>query len=74
MSYAPESPTQFQEIEENSLLDMQVCAAYKPQSPNTRAVCDDESERGFVCTRPRNHEGPHVAHLDEQSAAAWWPQ
>lgn len=74
MQAADLSPAAFEEIEEGSALDMRVCAAYKIADPHQKHICEARGRGGrYYCLREPGHAGPHVAHLSEHSAAAWWP-
>lgn len=68
-------PGAYAEIETASSLERKVLSAYPMAADDVMYCglkCAGEWPR-YLCTRPEGHAGPHVAHIDTDTACAWWP-
>lgn len=41
------------------------------QCASRASVKDEHGTRQYRCTRPRNHDGPHIAHAPKGPVATW---
>lgn len=71
------APGAYAELAEGSALERKVRDTYPMRSLDGHfycgAMCVGRPAPRYLCTRPEGHDGPHVAHLDEEAACAWWP-
>lgn len=66
-------PARFEEFDTADPRGEMVAQAY-PCAAEPDVCCLATCRRGYACTRPTGHEGPHVAHGSSDEVVAWWPQ
>lgn len=70
----PEQPKQYESWRLDDPRAADIGSLYRIAAWTERECWAEGGEEHDTCTRTKNHDGPHVAHVRAGIALAWWPQ